>query len=175
MRRHWPYRLGHRSILSRSASEGGKWWKYKCPHVCCHRFVTVIDGQIGKNDSHTTIMTHVPSLMPIYLYFFKFLISGFKYPMQPYWTPHNRTSARRIQNMGWRADGGLWLVVRGGGLYLSRGTGVILKCSCLTTIYYWFLNKCLYGGLLSRWNWLEYYVCYLKQRFSTFMNKHVGS
>lgn len=45
-------------------------------------------------------------------------------PGQPYWTPHNRTSARRIQNMGWRADGGLWLVVRGGGLYLSRGTGI---------------------------------------------------
>lgn len=26
--------------------------------------------------------------------------------------------------MGWRADGGLWLVVRGGGLYVSKGTGV---------------------------------------------------
>ncbi|KAM1096496.1 hypothetical protein TB2_013756 [Malus domestica] len=29
-------------------------------------------------------------------------------PGQPYWQPHNRTIARRIQNMGWRADGGLW-------------------------------------------------------------------
>lgn len=28
--------------------------------------------------------------------------------------------------MGWRADGGLWLLVRGGGLYLSKGTGVSL-------------------------------------------------
>jgi photosystem II stability/assembly factor-like uncharacterized protein len=45
-------------------------------------------------------------------------------PGQPYWQPHNRSSARRIQNMGWRADGGLWLVVRGGGLFLSKGTGV---------------------------------------------------
>jgi photosystem II stability/assembly factor-like uncharacterized protein len=45
-------------------------------------------------------------------------------PGQPYWQPHNRTSARRIQNMGWRADGGLWLLVRGGGLYLSRGSGI---------------------------------------------------
>ncbi|KAI5060113.1 hypothetical protein GOP47_0024533 [Adiantum capillus-veneris] len=45
-------------------------------------------------------------------------------PGQPYWQPHNRTSARRIQNMGWRADGGLWLVVRGGGLFLSKGSGV---------------------------------------------------
>ncbi|KAJ7520787.1 hypothetical protein O6H91_19G022800 [Diphasiastrum complanatum] len=45
-------------------------------------------------------------------------------PGQPYWQPHNRSSARRIQNMGWRADGGLWLVVRGGGLYLGRGEGV---------------------------------------------------
>ncbi|MED6174936.1 hypothetical protein PIB30_073571 [Stylosanthes scabra] len=26
--------------------------------------------------------------------------------------------------MGWRADGGLWLLVRGGGLYLSNGTGL---------------------------------------------------
>ncbi|KAH0469863.1 hypothetical protein IEQ34_001421 [Dendrobium chrysotoxum] len=45
-------------------------------------------------------------------------------PGQPYWQPHNRAIARRIQNMGWRADGGLWLLVRGGGLYLSKGTGI---------------------------------------------------
>lgn len=44
--------------------------------------------------------------------------------LQAYWQPHNRAVARRIQNMGWRADGGLWLLVRGGGLYLSKGTGV---------------------------------------------------
>ncbi|XLR19464.1 hypothetical protein S83_047376 [Arachis hypogaea] len=36
----------------------------------------------------------------------------------------DRAVARRIQNMGWRADGGLWLFVRGGGLYLSKGTGL---------------------------------------------------
>ncbi|KAJ1422085.1 WD40/YVTN repeat-like-containing domain superfamily [Sesbania bispinosa] len=41
-----------------------------------------------------------------------------------FWQPHNRAVARRIQNMGWRADGGLWLLVRGGGLYLSKGTGI---------------------------------------------------
>ncbi|KAF4346703.1 hypothetical protein G4B88_027826 [Cannabis sativa] len=45
-------------------------------------------------------------------------------PGQPYWQPHNRSIARRIQNMGWRADGGLWLLVRGGGLFLSKGTGL---------------------------------------------------
>lgn len=45
-------------------------------------------------------------------------------PGQPYWQPHNRAVARRIQNMGWRADGGLWLLARGGGLYLSKGTGI---------------------------------------------------
>ncbi|KAI9169490.1 hypothetical protein LWI28_013128 [Acer negundo] len=45
-------------------------------------------------------------------------------PGQAYWQPHNRAVARRIQNMGWRADGGLWLLVRGGGLYLSKGTGL---------------------------------------------------
>ncbi|KAJ6916703.1 photosystem II stability/assembly factor HCF136 [Populus alba x Populus x berolinensis] len=44
-------------------------------------------------------------------------------PGQAFWQPHNRAIARRIQNMGWRADGGLWLLVRGGGLYLSKGTG----------------------------------------------------
>ncbi|XP_057960542.1 photosystem II stability/assembly factor HCF136, chloroplastic isoform X1 [Malania oleifera] len=38
--------------------------------------------------------------------------------------PHNRAVARRIQNMGWRTDGGLWLLVRGGGLYLSKGLGI---------------------------------------------------
>lgn len=45
-------------------------------------------------------------------------------PGQAYWQPHNRSIARRIQNMGWRADGGLWLLVRGGGLYLSKGSGI---------------------------------------------------
>eukprot|EP00244_Chara_vulgaris_P014837 TRINITY_DN955_c0_g1_i6.p1 TRINITY_DN955_c0_g1~~TRINITY_DN955_c0_g1_i6.p1 ORF type:complete len:476 (+),score=69.71 TRINITY_DN955_c0_g1_i6:478-1905(+) len=45
-------------------------------------------------------------------------------PGQSYWVPHNRVSSRRIQNMGWRTDGGLWLVTRGGGLYLSQGEGV---------------------------------------------------
>ncbi|WOK93220.1 photosystem II protein [Canna indica] len=28
-------------------------------------------------------------------------------PGQAFWQPHNRTVACRIQNMGWRADGGL--------------------------------------------------------------------
>lgn len=32
--------------------------------------------------------------------------------------------------MGWRADGGLWLLVRGGGLYLSKGTGVSICKGC---------------------------------------------
>ncbi|GBG72189.1 hypothetical protein CBR_g11122 [Chara braunii] len=45
-------------------------------------------------------------------------------PGQSFWVPHNRVSSRRIQNMGWRTDGGLWLVTRGGGLYLSQGEGV---------------------------------------------------
>lgn len=45
-------------------------------------------------------------------------------PGQSYWVPHNRNNARRIQNMGWRADGGLWLLTRGGGLFFSEGTGV---------------------------------------------------
>ncbi|KAK4360207.1 hypothetical protein RND71_019159 [Anisodus tanguticus] len=45
-------------------------------------------------------------------------------PGQAYWQPHNRAVARRIQSMGWRSDGGLWLLVRGGGLYLSKDTGL---------------------------------------------------
>lgn len=55
---------------------------------------------------------------------------------QPYWQPHNRAVARRIQNMGWRADGGLWLLVRGGGLYLSKGTGVNFIDSGYICYYY---------------------------------------
>eukprot|EP00475_Leptophrys_vorax_P019856 TRINITY_DN27186_c0_g1_i1.p1 TRINITY_DN27186_c0_g1~~TRINITY_DN27186_c0_g1_i1.p1 ORF type:complete len:428 (+),score=24.17 TRINITY_DN27186_c0_g1_i1:59-1342(+) len=45
-------------------------------------------------------------------------------PGQTFWQPHNRSSARRIQSMGWRTDGGLWLLVRGGGLFLGEGSGV---------------------------------------------------
>lgn len=37
--------------------------------------------------------------------------------------------------MGWRADGGLWLLVRGGGLYLSKGTGVSTTTKTLFTFF----------------------------------------
>lgn len=63
--------------------------------------------------------------------------------LQPYWQPHNRAVARRIQNMGWRADGGLWLLVRGGGLYLSKGTGVS-TATRLLTFYFFFSENLLF-------------------------------
>lgn len=48
-------------------------------------------------------------------------------PGQAYWQPHNRNAARRIQNMGWRSDGGLWLITRGGGIFLSTAASVPLN------------------------------------------------
>jgi photosystem II stability/assembly factor-like uncharacterized protein len=35
-------------------------------------------------------------------------------PGQVAWEPHNRNSSRRIQNMGYTADGRLWMLARGG-------------------------------------------------------------
>eukprot|EP00899_Mesostigma_viride_P010124 jgi/Mesvir1/19112/Mv12856-RA.3 len=45
-------------------------------------------------------------------------------PGQPFWYPHNRNAARRIQSMGFRRDGGLWLLTRGGGLFFGQGLDV---------------------------------------------------
>ncbi|KAH0856385.1 hypothetical protein HID58_084646 [Brassica napus] len=47
--------------------------------------------------------------------------------MQSYWQPSNRAVARRIQNMGWRADGLLWLLVRGGEFILATALGCWLS------------------------------------------------
>lgn len=47
-------------------------------------------------------------------------------PGDPFWFPHNRNSARRIQNMGWTPTKGLWLISRGGSLFLNEGKGVSL-------------------------------------------------
>ena len=45
-------------------------------------------------------------------------------PGQPYWQPHNRPAARRLQNMGWTEDGRLWVTTRGGDMLLAEGGGV---------------------------------------------------
>lgn len=41
-------------------------------------------------------------------------------PGQTAWEPHNRTSSRRIHNMGFTPDGNLWMIVNGGKIAFSN-------------------------------------------------------
>ncbi|KAK9855782.1 hypothetical protein WJX84_009581 [Apatococcus fuscideae] len=44
-------------------------------------------------------------------------------PGQTFWTPHNRPTARRVQNMGWTQDNFLWLASRGGDVFFGQEKG----------------------------------------------------
>ncbi len=43
-------------------------------------------------------------------------------PGQMAWEPHNRTSSRRVQNMGFGDNGQLWMLINGGNLSFSEGS-----------------------------------------------------
>ena len=43
-------------------------------------------------------------------------------PGEDYWQPHNRSTARRLQNMGWK-ENTMWMLTRGGNMYFGARDG----------------------------------------------------
>ncbi|PSB07959.1 photosystem II assembly protein [Pleurocapsa sp. CCALA 161] len=59
------------------------------------------------------------------------------------WTPHQRTSSRRLQNMGFNQDGSLWLLARGGQVQFSD------------TVNYDEWGEPIYPEFSSSWGFLD--------------------
>ena len=45
-------------------------------------------------------------------------------PGSDYWQPHNRSTARRLTNMGWNPSNTMWMLTRGGAMYFAKEQGI---------------------------------------------------
>lgn len=89
--------------------------------MCCRRHVLEATQPLPASHTQSLLLAHCSFSVSYHLIF-----NPYPLPLQTcaagdtFWKPHNRPTARRVQNMGFTPDANLWLTTKAGDLYYTQ-------------------------------------------------------